>query len=71
MFIRVRLLAAFPSEPPPGWLNAIKALFLANAITINPGQPHSEPSTYIVEECYHDEDPNLPCQIIDHEETAP
>lgn len=35
-----------------------------NAFTVNPGQPHAEPSSYQSHICHHDEDANIPCELI-------
>ena len=58
----------------PQHIDAIKAglkLLFQQAITVNPGQPHSERSFITVQRCYHDETPAEPCQVIEHVETAP
>jgi len=40
------------------------------AVTINPGQPNSEHSHIVIQECYHDQSPSIPCIVLD-EATTP
>lgn len=45
-------------------------LALAKAQTINPGQLNQETGAIILQKCYHDENPNQPCEVISTAETS-
>ena len=64
MFYRIMIVANFPTLPPATYLNTIKGYIEANAITVNPGLPHTEISAYSLHKCYHDEDSTKPCDLI-------
>lgn len=36
-----------------------------NAVTINPGELNEEKGFIVVQNCYHDETPPSPCEIIE------
>lgn len=66
MIYRIRVDLAFTDEDP---INDIKDKVkdhLDNAIVINAGQPNEERGFITLEECYHDEDPNKPCKVIEN-----
>jgi len=67
MFYKITIVAAFDDLPPMDWLIPIRQYFLNHAQTINPGQENREISFYTLEKCYHDLEPTIPCEILQHE----
>lgn len=61
MFYRVRADLAFTDldEGNDFYHDCVVALPKSNLI--NPGQPNQEGGTIVMEECYHDENPQKPC----------
>lgn len=64
MFYRIRIDLAFTQAPPPGKIKELAATLLSQALTINPGQRNEERGFISLEQCYHDQDPTKPCDLI-------
>lgn len=56
----------------PQHIEAIKTglkLLFKQSETINPGQVNAEPSFITIQKCYHDENPTIPCEVLEHVST--
>ena len=70
MFYRVRADLAF-TEPDEGYdFFQDCQIALSKANVINPGQPNEKRGSIMIERCYHDQDPVLPCEVIDQQEVS-
>lgn len=70
MLYRIRIDLAFTDHDPVSDILDKAIDHLEHAVTINPGQTQEEKGFIIEERCYHDEDPNIPCEIISDEFTS-
>jgi len=69
MFYRIRIDLAFTNPGAyQGLLNHALGI-LDQAHTINPHQTNQERGFIITEDCYHDQDPTLPCDITEEYHT--
>lgn len=66
MFYRIRVDLAYPVDINPKAILAFTKDLMANAIIINPSQLNEERGYITLEQCYHDEDPTKPCDIIEN-----
>lgn len=65
MIYRIRIDLAFIN---PGVYEGLKGHALGildKAIVINQGEPDEERGYIQIEQCHHDEDPNLPCELLE------
>lgn len=69
MFYRIRIDLAFRNPGVYTGLLEHAEGIISQAHTINPGQANEEIGYIITEECYHDEDPAKPCEIIEEQYT--
>lgn len=70
MFYRVTIDLAFANQGHAAAVASAAIALIDHAQTINPGEPNEERGRITLQECYHDEEPSLPCQIIEHYETS-
>lgn len=64
MIYRIRIDLAFDSQGVAQGLENHALGVFPQAHTINPGQDEEEKGYIIVEECYHDETPHQPCDVL-------
>lgn len=64
MFYRIRLTMAFPDSVNPESIRARAMTLAPQSIAINPGQLNEERSSITLEQCFHDQDPSIPCKPI-------
>lgn len=69
MIYRIRIDLAYPEDVNPRSIQAHAQTLFNQAITINPGADNEERGYIQFEHCYHDEDPQKPCTIIDQQYT--
>lgn len=65
MFYRIKVDLAFTKEAS---INAIMKTahdHLKSSVIINQDQPNEEGGFILLEKCYHDEDPNKSCDILE------
>ena len=65
MFYRIRIDLAFNNQGLAVGLEGHALGVFDLAHTINPGQVNEEKGFIIVEECHHDEEPHVPCTLIE------
>lgn len=46
-------------------------LALPKGTVVNPGQENQQCSAIDYLKCHHDDNPNTPCELIDHEDDCP
>ena len=66
MFYRVRIDLAYPADTNPKAILAHTKGLMPGAININHGDINQEIGFIILEKCYHDQDPTLPCEVIEN-----
>lgn len=69
MFYRTRIDLAFADEGVARGLFNHAIGQLDKAVTINTGHENEERGVVLIEEDYHDEDPNLPCYVLETHST--
>jgi len=69
MLYRVRIDLAFTTPGVYAGLVLHAEGIISQAHTINPGQINEEKGYIKTEQCYHDEDPSLPCNLIEEQYT--
>lgn len=65
MFYRIRIDLAFEKEASINAISKTAHDHLKKAIIINEDQENEERGYIILERCFHDEDPALPCEITE------
>lgn len=71
MFYRVTAILAFISQDEANDFYHDCEVALPKSVTINPDQPNGERGLIQLHNCFHDQDPNIPCQLISREQTPP
>lgn len=66
MFYRITLDLSFHDQDAAADILDKALDHLSNAVTINPNQPNEEKGHITLQQCYHDEDPTKPCDVIVH-----
>ena len=69
MIYRIRIDLAFDSEGPAQGIEGHALGVFPQAHTVNPGQPDEEKGYIIIEQCFHDEHPAQPCNILSEHHT--
>lgn len=65
MFYRIRVDLAYPSDTNPKSILAHTKSLMPGAIIINPSQPNEERGYIVLEHCFHDEQPNKDCVVVE------
>ena len=71
MLYRITLDLAFHSYDPANDIREEALRHLDEAVIINPGTLIRESGFIDLEECHHDESPNIPCTNLEHYEATP
>jgi len=71
MFYRTRIDLAFTTKKSALKATESALAMLENAKIINPAQDNEERGFIQVEKCYHDLNPNQPCELIVRHEVQP
>ena len=71
MFYRVTLDLIFTSQDEANDFYHDGEIALPKAIVLNPCQPNQECSTILIQKCFHDENPAIPCEVINQENNCP
>lgn len=65
MLYRIMLDLAFTKEASCTAVKKTALDHLKNAVTINPSEPNEEKGFIVIQNCYHDEKPPKPCEVIE------
>ena len=65
MFYRIRIDLAFSDQGPWQGLKGHALGVFDQAVTINPGSDNEEKGHILLEKCYHDQQPAIPCEVTE------
>lgn len=66
MFYRIKIDLAYPADTNPKAILAHTKGLMPGALIINPGQDNEERGYIVLEHCFHDEQPNKPCIVVEN-----
>jgi hypothetical protein len=71
MLYQIRANLYFSNEAPTRAIREALQKLWSQALVVNAGQPHAEPSEIEVIENHHDTDPAAPCVLLYHLKKQP